>query len=103
MIHNEPQYLVSAGPYTPIEAFLTAFPKLTYQVYFRDAVDSAVAELEADVRRTIRILYRHSNTTAPGAFLTSSTSFLTPFDGIEVSREPKTDPYPVQVAQPQFT
>jgi len=81
---------------------VTTFPKLTYQVYFRDAVDSAATELEADVRRTIRIVYRHSNTTAPDDFLTSSTSFLTPFDGIEVSQEPKTDPNPIQVAQPRF-
>jgi len=79
-------YLASAGLYTPIEAFLTAFPKLTYQVYFRDAVDSATAELEAYIRRTIRIVYKHSNTTAPDAFLTSPTSFLTPFEGIEPSR-----------------
>ncbi|KAF9653905.1 alpha/beta-hydrolase [Thelephora ganbajun] len=81
-------YLASAGPYTPIEAFLKTFPRLTYQVYFRDTIDNAAAELEADVRRTIRIVYKHSNTTAPDTFLTSSTSFLTPYDGIELSRSP---------------
>lgn len=74
---------------------MTAFPKLTYQVYFRDSVDSAAAELEADIRRTIRIVYKHSNVTVPDAFLTSSTSFLAPFDGIEVSRGLKTNrPFP---------
>jgi len=79
-------YIAAAGPYTPIEPFLTAFPKLTYQVYFRDMVDTAAAELEGDVRRTIRAVFRHSNSTAPNAFLTSSTSFLAPYDGIELSR-----------------
>lgn len=79
-------YTVASGPYTPIEAYTTAFPKLTYQIYFRDSVDAAAAELEASVRRTIRALYKHSNTTAPDAFLTSPTSFMTPFDGIELSR-----------------
>ena len=71
---------------------MTAFPKLTYQVYFRDTVNSAAAELGADVRRTIRAIYRHSNTTAPDAFLTSSTSFLTPYDGIEVRRDRNRSP-----------
>jgi soluble epoxide hydrolase/lipid-phosphate phosphatase len=75
---------------------LTTFPKLTYQVYFRDTVDAAAAELDADVRRTIRAVYRHSNTTAPDGFLTSSTSFLTNYDGIEVSQEAK--PIPIQSA-----
>jgi soluble epoxide hydrolase/lipid-phosphate phosphatase len=80
----ELQYLASVGPYTPIEAFLTAFPRLTYQVYFRDMIDTVVAELEADIRRTIRVVYRHSDSAVPDGFLTSSTSFLTPYDGIEV-------------------
>jgi hypothetical protein len=55
-----------------------------------------------DVRRTIRVVYRHSNTTAPDAFLTSSTSFLTPFDDIEVNQGLKADPYPVHVTQLRF-
>ena len=76
---------------------MAAFPKLTYQLYFRDKVNSAATELEADVRRTIRIVYKHGNTTAPDAFLTSPTSFLTPFDGIEASREPENRPPPVQI------
>ena len=82
--HHKLKYLAPAGPYTSIEAFLATFPKLTYQLYFRDMVDTAAAELEVDVRRTIRIVYKHSNTTVPDAFLTSPTSFLTPFDGVEV-------------------
>jgi soluble epoxide hydrolase/lipid-phosphate phosphatase len=91
-IHNKLKYLASAGLYAPIEAFVTAFPKLTYQIYFRDKIDSAVAELEVDVRRTIRVLYRESNTVAPDAFLTSSTSFLTPYDGTEVRQESRKTP-----------
>ena len=93
VVHDQKyQYLAAAGPFTPIEAFLTTFPKLSYQIYFRDTVDTAAAELEADVRRTIRAVYRHSNSTAADAFLTSSTSFLTPYDGIEVRQEPKSNP-----------
>jgi soluble epoxide hydrolase/lipid-phosphate phosphatase len=87
MLHVYLQYFAAAGPYTPIEAFVTAFPKLAYQIYFRDEIDNITAELEADVRRTIRAIYRHSNSTAPDAFLASSTSFLTPYDGIEVRQE----------------
>ena len=54
-------------------------------------VDTATAELEVDVRRTIRAGYRHSNFTAPDAFLTSSTSFLTPYDGIQARQKPKSN------------
>lgn len=50
-------------------------------------VDTAAAELEGDVRRTIRAIYRHSNSTAPDAFLTISTSFLTPYDDIQARQE----------------
>ena len=87
MIHVSLQYFAAAGPYTPIEAFVTTFPKLAYQIYFRDEIDNATAELEANVRRSIRAVYRHSNFTAPDTFLTGSTSFLAPYDGIEVRQE----------------
>jgi soluble epoxide hydrolase / lipid-phosphate phosphatase len=60
----------------PIEALVGALPRLTYQIYFDTKLDAAVAELDKDVRRTIRATLRTVDSPPPAEYLKSSNSFL---------------------------
>ena len=62
-------------------------PTLSYQVYFQDHTEEAVKELAADVRRSLRAVYRGANgaITPPEGLLKSTTNFLGVFGDAEVS------------------
>jgi soluble epoxide hydrolase/lipid-phosphate phosphatase len=53
-----------------------AFPHLAYQVYFADQTSAAVAELNADIRRTLRATLRTVASPPPADFLLSNSSYL---------------------------
>lgn len=76
-------YIPSAGPFVPIKHLTKALPKLTYQVYFDAQTESAVAELDANIRRATRATLRTAAIPPPDAFLQSSESFLAAWDDHE--------------------
>jgi soluble epoxide hydrolase/lipid-phosphate phosphatase len=53
-----------------------AFPHLAYQVYFADQTSAAAAELNADIRRTLRATLRTVASPPPADFLLSNSSYL---------------------------
>ncbi|KAF9457240.1 Alpha/Beta hydrolase protein [Collybia nuda] len=69
-------YIPSAGEFVPVNALTGAFPKLTYQLYFDSKTDAATAELDRDIRRSIRSTLRSVDSPPPADFLTSPDSFL---------------------------
>ncbi|RDB20271.1 Bifunctional epoxide hydrolase 2 [Hypsizygus marmoreus] len=69
-------YIPAAGPFVPLKHLVTALPKLTYQLYFDSKTDEAVAELDQDIRRTLRATLRTVDSPPPDEYLTSPDSFL---------------------------
>ncbi|KAF8632815.1 hypothetical protein AX15_001675 [Amanita polypyramis BW_CC] len=77
---------VPAGPiFTPVSHATRYFSRLTYQVYFDEKMDSAIAELNKDVRRTLRATYKTLKNSPPDAYLTSKDSFLDAYGQEEIS------------------
>jgi soluble epoxide hydrolase/lipid-phosphate phosphatase len=71
------QYLPGAGDeMIPVEKLSKALPKLSYQSHFEKRTSQAAAELNKDIRRTIRATLRTVGSKPPDAFLRSRTSFL---------------------------
>ena len=66
----------AAGPFTPIKDFVTLLPHLGYQIYFSERTREAIAELNADIRRSLRSVYRSVSDPPPNEFLLSTTSLL---------------------------
>jgi len=73
-------YLPAHGPFTPTEHLVPHFPKLAYQVYFAKKTKVAYEELEKDIRRTLRSVYRTAATKPPAKFLTSTENFLDAYE-----------------------
>ncbi|KAJ7476956.1 alpha/beta-hydrolase [Mycena galericulata] len=69
-------YITSAGTFLPTEHLAVALPTLSYQLFFNQYTDAAVAELDKDVRRTVRATLRTVASPPPDSFLRSRTSFL---------------------------
>jgi len=59
-----------------------AFPHLAYQVYFADQTSTAVAELNADIRRTLRATLRTVASPPPADFLLSNSSYLVGYQNV---------------------
>ena len=66
-----------------IEALIAALPKLTYNLYFMSETDKAIAELNKDIRRTIRGTLRSLASPPPNSFLRSKTSYLKAYKHLE--------------------
>jgi soluble epoxide hydrolase / lipid-phosphate phosphatase len=69
-------YLPAAGPMIPITALAAELPHLAYQVYFAEQTSTAVAELDTDIRRTLRATLRTVASPPPADFLLSNSSYL---------------------------
>jgi soluble epoxide hydrolase/lipid-phosphate phosphatase len=72
-------YIAGAGPFTPVEQLSKYLPHLTYQIYFEKTTKKAVAELNADIRRTLRATLRSVDSPPPEGFLTNKAKFLKPY------------------------
>jgi len=70
------QYLPSAGDFVPVEGLAHILPKLSYQIYFEKNTTAAIAELNNDIRRSIRAVHRTIASPPPEDFLKSTTDFL---------------------------
>jgi hypothetical protein len=73
----DPQYLPAAN-HKPLDMELLSkqLPKLTYNLYFQRNTDEAIAELDQDIRRSLRSMLRNVASPPPETYLTSRTSFL---------------------------
>ncbi|KAF8173808.1 Alpha/Beta hydrolase protein [Mycena galopus ATCC 62051] len=69
-------YIPSASEFVPTEHLALALPKLSYQLFFTQNTPGAIAELDKDLRRTIRGTLRTVASPPPDEFLKSQTSFL---------------------------
>ncbi|KAJ7983035.1 Alpha/Beta hydrolase protein [Mycena polygramma] len=69
-------YIPSAGDLVSIEHLVAALPKLSYQLFFNHQTPEAIAELDKDIRRTIRGTLRTVASPPPDEFLKSRVSFL---------------------------
>jgi soluble epoxide hydrolase/lipid-phosphate phosphatase len=58
------------------------FPHFAYQVYFGDETSTAIAELNADIRRTLRATLRTVASPPPSGFLLSNSSFLAAWQNV---------------------
>ncbi|KAJ7165588.1 alpha/beta-hydrolase [Mycena crocata] len=76
-------YIPSAGPFVPTEHLIAALPKLSYQIFFSQKTADAAAQLDKDVRRSVRGVLRTVASPPPDHFLTSRTSFLGAWDHVE--------------------
>jgi len=69
-------YLPSDGHFASSETLAKALPKLTYQIFFEENTQAAIAELNKNIRRSLRAVLRCKSSPPPESFLTSTTSFL---------------------------
>jgi hypothetical protein len=69
-------YAAAAGPYVPISRLALLIPHFAYQVYFADQAPTAIAELNTDIRRTLRATLRTAASPPPSGFLASNSSYL---------------------------
>ncbi|KAF7984325.1 hypothetical protein HWV62_15319 [Athelia sp. TMB] len=69
-------YIPSAGPFIPIAKLVPMFPKLAYNLYFEANTSVAIAELDQNIRRSVRGVLRTVDSPPPVAFLKSNESFL---------------------------
>ncbi|KAJ7721334.1 Alpha/Beta hydrolase protein [Mycena maculata] len=74
-------YMPAEGDYTPVQDLLGVLPKLSYQI-FLDKTVQAIAELDPDMRRTIRATLRTVASPPPDDFLASQTSYLAAWDNV---------------------
>lgn len=72
-----------AGPFVPTRALAAAHPRLAYQVFFDTQTHEAAAELERDIRRTLRGTLRHVASPLPEDFLTSLDTYMGAWDHLE--------------------
>ncbi|KIP10279.1 hypothetical protein PHLGIDRAFT_65945 [Phlebiopsis gigantea 11061_1 CR5-6] len=62
--------------YTPAWLITPTLPSLGYQVYFNNYTTEAIAELNTDVRRSLRSTYRGHANPPPEGFLVAQTNYL---------------------------
>lgn len=75
-------YLPAAGPLLPVSSLAEDFPHLGYQVYFEEETSAAIAELSADIRRTLRSTLRTASSPPPADFLISNSSYLAAWNNV---------------------
>jgi soluble epoxide hydrolase/lipid-phosphate phosphatase len=66
-----------------METQVMAHPRLTYQLFFDKQTPAAVAELNRDIRRTLRGTIRSVASPPPESFLTSLDTFIGAWDHID--------------------
>lgn len=77
------QYLPSNAEFIPIRTLVHALPRLAYQLFFDRDHAAATAQLDQDIRRTIRATHRTADSPPPDAFLTHHDSFLEGWKDVE--------------------
>lgn len=62
--------------YTPPWLLAPTIPTFGYQVYFNNFTGKAAAELNTDIRRSLRAVYRSFKNPAPEGLFVSQSNFL---------------------------
>ncbi|KIY48303.1 alpha/beta-hydrolase [Fistulina hepatica ATCC 64428] len=75
-------YIPAAGPFVATKDLAAMTPGLAYELFFSEKTSAAVAELNANVRRTIRATLRTVDSPPPKGFLTDPNSFLGGWKGV---------------------
>ncbi|KAL0064870.1 hypothetical protein AAF712_008123 [Marasmius tenuissimus] len=76
-------YIPSAGDFVPIKHLVPLLPKLTYQLFFSGKTEEAIAELDRDIKRSVRATLRTGGSPPPETFLTSEETFLGAWSGVD--------------------
>ncbi|KAI0301879.1 alpha/beta-hydrolase [Multifurca ochricompacta] len=76
-------YVPAAGPFMSTQVQVAAHPRLAYQLFFDKQTPAAVAELESDIRRTLRGTLRDVASPPPESFLASPDTFLGAWDNVK--------------------
>ncbi|KAG7091889.1 hypothetical protein E1B28_008290 [Marasmius oreades] len=76
-------YIPAAGDYVPVKHLVPVLPKLAYQLFFSGKTKEAIAELDKDIKRTVRATLRTGASPPPPLFLSSAESFLAAWSEIE--------------------
>ncbi|KAI0915493.1 hypothetical protein AcW1_004007 [Taiwanofungus camphoratus] len=76
-------YIPFSGPFHPTSALVPAFPSLSYQIFLGETPDLAAAELNADIRRTLRGTLRSISSPTADGFLRDKASFLNAWKAID--------------------
>jgi soluble epoxide hydrolase/lipid-phosphate phosphatase len=79
------QYMPATGNFTPNEALAKANPSFSYQVYLGTNPRGAAAEMDADIRSSIRSCAHIANSTLPKDFLQHNDTFLGPWKAFQTS------------------
>ena len=83
-------YLPTNSPtFSPTSALVHYFPHLAYQVFLGETPDLASAELDADIRRSLRATLRSTVNPPPKAFLTDTKSYLGAWKDVKEVSTPK--------------
>ncbi|KAL5530822.1 hypothetical protein ACEPAF_7080 [Sanghuangporus sanghuang] len=72
----------------PIRVLVWLFPHFGYQQYFQDHTLEAAAELNKDIRRSLRAVYRNPTSLPPPSFLKSTTDFFGVYGDAEIPPTP---------------
>lgn len=75
-------YIPFAGPFRPTSALAPYFPHLSYQIFLGETPVLAQAELDHDIRRSLRATLRGMASPPPKAYLTHTDSFLRAYEDI---------------------
>ncbi|KAH7905596.1 Alpha/Beta hydrolase protein [Hygrophoropsis aurantiaca] len=75
-------YFHAAGPFIDSAQLAMYMPRLAYQVFFETRTSAAIAELNKDIRRTLRGTLRTVSSPPPDGFLTSKETFIGAWDGV---------------------
>ncbi|KAG0697103.1 Alpha/Beta hydrolase protein [Suillus ampliporus] len=75
-------YLPDTGFFADSAQLAAVMPKLAYQVFFENYTTAAVAELNKDIRRSLRATLRTVNSAPPDSFLTSTSTFLGAYNNV---------------------
>ena len=77
-------YISAAGPFLPIESLVTMLPTLSYQMFFEKDTQNAIAELNSDIRRSLRGTFRSASSPPPAHFLLANDTFMGAWNNVEV-------------------
>ncbi|KAM6489264.1 alpha/beta-hydrolase [Amanita muscaria] len=77
-------YVPATRSFTPTTSYVKFIPRFMYQIFFDEQTNKAVAELDTDIRRSLRAIYRSLKVSTPDGFFKKRDTFLGPFGSKEV-------------------
>lgn len=78
------QYIPAVGPFLSAEKLPRMSPGLAYQTYFNGRTEDTIAELDTDIRRSLRSTIGAKGRRLPEGFLRQNDTYLGPWGDEEV-------------------